>query len=105
VDDLLNVKGIKVYPAAVRNVINGFVPRTTGEMRIVLDAPPPAVNPPLKIKVEHAPGMSLPEIEALRAELVEKLKGRLRFTAAITMVEPGSLERSTLKGKLIEKNY
>lgn len=49
--------------------------------------------------------MSRPEIEALRAELVEKLKGRLRFTAAITMVEPGSLERSTLKGKLIEKNY
>ncbi len=105
VDDLLNVKGIKVYPAAVRNVINSFVPRTTGEMRIVLDAPPPAVNPPLKIKVEHGVGMSPPDIEALRAELVEKLKGRLRFTAAITMVEPGSLERSTLKGKLIEKTW
>lgn len=105
VDDLLNVKGIKVFPAAVRNVINGFIPRTTGEMRIVLDAPPPAVNPPLKIKVEHGAGMSPAEIEALRAELVEKLKARLRFTAAITMVPPGTLERSTLKGKLIEKAY
>lgn len=105
VDDLLNVKGIKVYPAAVRNVINSFTPRTTGEMRIVLDTPPPAVNPPLKIKVEHGAGLTDAEIEALRLQLIDKLKARMRFTAAIEMVEPQSLERSTLKGKLIEKTY
>lgn len=105
VDDLLNVKGIKVYPAAVRNVINSFRPRTTGEMRIVLDSPPPAVNPPLKVKVEHGPGLNENEIESLRGELVDKLKARMRFTASIEMVEPQSLERSTLKGKLIEKTY
>ncbi|NOY17699.1 MAG: phenylacetate--CoA ligase [Gammaproteobacteria bacterium] len=105
VDDLLNVKGIKVYPAAVRNVINSFAPRTTGEMRIVLDSPPPAVNPPLRIKVEYGVGLIDTEIEALCKELVVKLKNRLRFTAEIEMVKPESLERSTLKGKLIEKTF
>jgi len=105
VDDLLNVKGIKVYPAAVRNIINSFTPRTTGEMRIVLDSPPPAVKPPLKIKVEYGAGLIDAEIEDLRLELLAKLKNLLRFTAVIEMVEPGSLERSTLKGKLIEKTY
>ncbi len=105
VDDLLNVKGIKVYPAAVRNIINSFAPRTTGEMRIVLDAPPPAVKPPLRIKVEYGAGLTESEIESLRTELISRLKNRLRFTAVLEMVAPDSLERSTLKGKLIEKTY
>ncbi len=105
VDDVLNVKGIKVYPAAVRNVVNSFRPRTTGEMRVVLDSAPPRVEPPLKVKVEYAAGLAEGDREALRVELVEKLKGRLRFTPKILMVEPDSLERSTLKGKLIEKTY
>ena len=105
VDDVLNVKGIKVYPAAVKNVINSFAPRTTGEIRIVLDQPPPLVNPPLKMKVESAAGLTETEVENLRQELVAKLKARLRFTPEITMVPPGSLERTTLKGKLIEKTY
>ena len=74
-------------------------------MRIVLDSPPPAVKPPLSIKVEYSKGLIDTEIEALRMELVAGLKNRLRFTAVIEMVEHGSLERSTLKGKLIEKTY
>ena len=35
------VKGVIVYPSAVDGVITGFVPRVTGEFRIVLDAPLP----------------------------------------------------------------
>lgn len=105
VDDVLNVKGIKVYPAAIKNVVSAFSPRTTGELRIVLDQPPPLVNPPLKMKVEHGAGLTDGDIVALRGEIAEKLKGRLRISAVLEMVAPGSLERSTLKGKLIEKTY
>ncbi|MCH7911100.1 MAG: hypothetical protein IIB38_15990, partial [Candidatus Hydrogenedentes bacterium] len=36
VDDLLIIKGVNVYPAAVRDLINGFVPGVTGQIRIVL---------------------------------------------------------------------
>ena len=43
-DDMLIVKGTNVYPAAMRTVINEFVPEVTGQMRIVLDEPPPRVS-------------------------------------------------------------
>ncbi len=36
-DDMLKIKGVMVYPAAIDGVINGFIPRVTGEFRIVLD--------------------------------------------------------------------
>ena len=87
VDDLLNVKGIKVYPAAVRNVINGFV-RGRPASRIVLDAPPPAVNPPLKIRwnmARHPPEIGRCVRSWSRTEGSPALHGR------DTMVEPGSL--------------
>ena len=47
-DDLLIVKGVKIYPAAVKNVVQELRPLTTGIFRIVLDAPPPRVEPPLR---------------------------------------------------------
>ena len=36
-DDMLKVKGVMVYPAAIDGVINSFAPRVTGEFRIVLE--------------------------------------------------------------------
>jgi phenylacetate-CoA ligase len=105
VDDMLNVKGVKVYPAAIKNVISSFVPRATGEMRIILDEPPPKVTPPLRMKVEHGPGVSGDHLEALRKELIDKIQARLKFRPEIELVPPGALERTMLKGKLIEKRY
>ena len=52
-DDMLKVKGVVVYPAGIDGVITGFVPKVTGEFRIILDEPPPRVSPPLKLKIEY----------------------------------------------------
>ena len=40
-DDLLIVKGVKVYPAAIRNLVQELAPLATGELRVVLSAPAP----------------------------------------------------------------
>ena len=56
-DDLLIVKGVKIYPAAVKNVVQELRPLTSGVFRIVLDAPPPRVEPPLRITVERGEGV------------------------------------------------
>ncbi len=37
IDDLLIVKGVKVYPAAIRNLVQELAPHATGELRVVLD--------------------------------------------------------------------
>jgi len=105
IDDMLIVKGINVYPAAVRNVINGFIPRVTGEIRVVLYEPPPRVASPVHIKVERGPAVGDGELTALEREIERRVRDMLRFTPKLEFVDPGTLARSTHKGKLIEKAY
>lgn len=104
-DDMLKVKGVMVYPSHIKGVINEFVPRVTGEMRIVLDEKPPRVVPPLKVRVEHAAGLSVKDLEALENELVQAMSRRLKISPKILWAEPGSLERSHYKGQVFEKTY
>ncbi len=104
-DDMLKVKGVMVYPSHIKGVINEFVPRVTGELRIVLDEKPPRVVPPLKIRVEHAEGVAGAELETLEKEIVEAMSRRLKISPKILWAEPGSLERSHYKGQVFEKTY
>ncbi|MEW6443916.1 MAG: phenylacetate--CoA ligase family protein [bacterium] len=104
-DDMLKVKGVIVYPAAVDGVITGFVPRLTGEFRIVLDAPPPRVEPPLKLKVEYGEGVREEDLEGLGKELEAEMHAKLKVRPRITWVPPMTLERAAHKTKFIEKAY
>jgi phenylacetate-CoA ligase len=104
-DDMLKVKGVMVYPSHIKGVINEFVPRVTGELRIVLDEKPPRVVPPLKIRVEHAEGVAGAELEALEKEIVEAMGRRLKISPRILWAAPGSLARRHYKGQVFEKTY
>jgi phenylacetate-CoA ligase len=102
VDDLLIIKGVKLYPAAVNDLVNAFVPETTGEMRIVLDGPPPKVAPPLRLRIEHREGLDADGQDALAIRIANAMHDRLTVRPQIEMVPPGSLPRSSHKKKLIE---
>ncbi|MFQ5829815.1 MAG: 2-oxoacid:acceptor oxidoreductase family protein [Candidatus Methylomirabilia bacterium] len=101
-DDMLIVKGVNVYPAAIRNVVVSFAPRTTGQMRILLDQPGHRVTPPLRLVVEHGPEVAGPGIPALKAVLEQMIHEKLKVRPEVQMVAPGTLERATHKTKLIE---
>lgn len=105
VDDMLIVKGINVFPSAIKNVINLFVPKVTGVFKIILENPPPRVIPPLKMKVEYNVGITEAEIKSLKFEIEEKISNLLRFRPSIEFVPPESLERTGGKVKLFEKRY
>jgi phenylacetate-CoA ligase len=104
-DDMLKVKGVMVYPTNIKGVINEFVPRVTGEFRIILDEPPPRVVPPLKIRVEHTEEIAGADLEALEKEIVEAMSRRIKISPRIIWTEPGSLSRSHYKGQTFEKTY
>jgi phenylacetate-CoA ligase len=104
-DDMLKVKGVMVYPASIDNVITGFVPRVTGEFRIVLTEPPPRVVPPLKLKVEHGEDVPKDKLPALAAEIAEKMHDSIKIRPEITWIPPMTLERSAHKTQFIEKAY
>jgi phenylacetate-CoA ligase len=104
-DDMLKVKGVMVYPPAVEGVINGFVPKVTGEFRIVLEEPPPRVVPPLKLKVEYSEGTTEDQLDTLAEEITEAMHRRVKIRPKIIWVPPNSLERFLKKKKLFEKTY
>jgi phenylacetate-CoA ligase len=104
-DDMLVVKGVNIYPSAIKKVLESFTPRVTGEMRIVLDEPPPRVVPPLKLKVEYGERTREPELEGLAKEISQAAHDQLKIRPSIEWVEPNGLEKSTRKTPVFEKRY
>ena len=106
VDDLLIVKGVNVFPGAIKGIVDSFAPRVTGEMRIVLNGPPPKVDPPMKMKVEFDQHVQAGELGQLKRELEDAISAKLRIRPDIDLVPSNSLEKDpSKKAKLIEKNY
>jgi phenylacetate-CoA ligase len=104
-DDMLIVKGINVFPSAIRNIIHSFIPRLTGAFKIILDNPPPRVVPPLRMKLELGQRMSESEMEKLKAELEGQMSSTLRFRPSVTFVPPDSIARTAGKADFFEKRY
>jgi len=102
-DDMLIVKGVNVYPAALQDVIAGFRPRVTGQFRILLDGPGPQVTPPLNLKIERGAGETDESLPGLAATIVGACRSRLRITPEITWISSGSLPRQQGKSMLIEQ--
>lgn len=104
-DDMLIVKGVNIYPSAIKDVVARFHPRTTGVLKIFLEQPPPLVKPPLRLKVEYGPSVKETERETLKEEIRRNMQENLRATPEIELVPPGSIQvekGETGKVKMIE---
>jgi phenylacetate-CoA ligase len=100
-DEMLIVRGVNVFPSAVREVVGTFAPRVSGHVLVKPRADGVKQEPPLPVSVELARGAEGGE------ELVEAIRGRLRevlvVQAAVELVPWGSLQRSEYKSKLVER--
>jgi phenylacetate-CoA ligase len=99
-DDMLIVRGVNVFPSAVREVINEFAPAVVGVIVIRPRSAGVRQEPPLPISVELAPGAN---VEGLADRIRARVRDELLVTTEITLAPPGSLPRSEYKSKLIEK--
>jgi phenylacetate-CoA ligase len=99
-DDMLIVRGVNVFPSAIREVVSEFVPDVSGHILVKPSQPGVKQEPPLPIEVELARG------RADDAGLAETIRARLRrvlvFTAGIKLVPFGTLQRSEYKSKLVQ---
>ncbi len=102
VDDMLAIKGVKVYPAAIQSVVLQFQPEISGELRIRLDAPPPRVEGSLRLAIEAAADLADSEWPALAARIEQRIRELLTFRPTVSILPYGSLPRSGAKTKLIE---
>jgi phenylacetate-CoA ligase len=101
-DDMLIVKGANIYPRAIGNVIAEFYPRVTGAFRIILSAPGPLVDPPLRIRIEYGNDQNPDALNDLETEIQAKFKEELRFSAEFNWLPPESLPREAMKTNLLE---
>ena len=97
------LQGVNVFPSAIKDVVTYFRPRTTGDIQVLLDRPGPNVQPPVRIQVEYAPGVT--NLEALKKEIEGALHDRLLFGPAVELLPEGTLPRFEMKAKLIRKLY
>ncbi|MCP4213224.1 MAG: phenylacetate--CoA ligase [bacterium] len=104
-DDMLKVKGVPVYPAAIEGVIHSMPDKLTGHFRIILDELPPRVVPPLKLKVEHSNTVRDEELPIVEKELTDRMHRLLKIRPTITWLRPNTLERSDKKTQFLEKTY
>lgn len=104
-DDMLIVRGINVFPSAVRDVVCSFVPETTGHIQIVLERPGPMVQPPLPVEVEVANDVPESRHEELAQRITERIRSQLQFTPEVRLIPEGTLPRTSLKTQYFRKEY
>lgn len=99
-DDMLIVRGVNVFPSAIREIISEFAPKVSGHLLVKPGNPGVKQEPPLPIEVELA------KDQVGDAALAEAIRARLRsvlvFIAGIKLVPFGSLQRSEYKSKLVQ---
>jgi phenylacetate-CoA ligase len=100
-DDMLIVRGVNVFPTAVREIVAAFAPRVSGRIVVVPELPGVKQDPPLPVRVELAQGASADE------DLAEAIRARLRETLVVStridLAPWGSLQRSEYKSTLLDR--
>jgi phenylacetate-CoA ligase len=97
---MLIVRGVNVFPSAVREVVSAFQPDVTGHILVRPRAAGVKQEPPLPVSVELARGGAADD--SLAEAIRERLRSVLVVQTRVELVPWGSLGRSEYKSKLVE---
>jgi phenylacetate-CoA ligase len=100
-DDMLIVRGVNVFPSAVRDVVSEFAPQVSGHVLVRPQSAGVKQEPPLPVSVELAKDAT-PDT-ALADAIRERLRSVLVIQTRVELVPWGSLVRSEYKSKLVER--
>jgi phenylacetate-CoA ligase len=100
-DDMLIVRGVNVFPSAVRDVVSVFAPAVSGHILVRPTASGVKQEPPLPVTVELARGVT--GDEELEAAIRERLRSVLTVSTHVELVPFGSLQRSEYKSQLVAR--
>jgi phenylacetate-CoA ligase len=100
-DDMVIVRGVNVFPSAVREVVAQFAPRVSGHILVRPTEPGVKQEPPLPVSVELAPGAE-PD-DALAEAIKARIRNVLVVTTEVELVPYETLARTDAKAKLVER--
>jgi phenylacetate-CoA ligase len=97
---MLIVRGVNVFPSALREVVSDFAPQVSGHVLVRPQAVGVKQDPPLPVSVELARGAEP------AGDLADSIRARIRdvlvVQTRVELVPWGTLERSEYKSKLVE---
>ena len=100
-DDMVIVRGVNVFPSALREVVAGFAPDVTGRILVRPRSVGVKQEPPLPVSVELA------RDAAPGAELAAAIRARVRDVLVVQvdvqLVPWGGLQRSSYKSTLVAR--
>jgi phenylacetate-CoA ligase len=100
-DDMLIVRGVNVFPSAVREVVSEFAPAVSGRVLVRPEQPGVKQEPPLPVTVELARDRTAGA--GLSDAIRDRLRSVLVVQTRVDLVPWGSLHRSEYKSKLIDR--
>ena len=100
-DDMLIVRGVNVFPSAVREVVSGFAPAVSGHVLVRPTSSGVNQEPPLPVSVELARGTG--DDPLLAQAIGERIRAVLVVQTEVELVPWGSLQRSEYKSALVER--
>jgi phenylacetate-CoA ligase len=100
-DDMLIVRGVNVFPTAIREVVSAFAPDVSGQVVVRPRTAGVKQEPPLPVSVELGPGAA--GDAALAQAIGERVRAVLVVQTEVELVPWGSLPRSEYKSKLVER--
>ncbi|HZP20614.1 MAG TPA: phenylacetate--CoA ligase family protein [Bauldia sp.] len=99
-DDMLVVRGVNVFPTALREIVNQFAPAVSGVLKVRPRQKGFRQDPPLPVAVELSEDAGDP------GELADRIRKRIReallVTTEIELLPYGELPRSDYKSALVD---
>jgi phenylacetate-CoA ligase len=100
-DDMLIVRGVNLFPSALRSILKEFTPHVSGMLQVRPRELGVLQSPPLPVVVELGETCTIP-FDELQQKIVEQMRSRLLVTTEVRLVPYGTLPRETYKSKLID---
>jgi phenylacetate-CoA ligase len=100
-DDMLIVRGVNLFPTAIRSLLDDFTPEVSGMLQVRPQDRGVLQTPPLPVVIEL--GKDTPQApEGLRQRMIDEIRARLLVTTDISFVPYNTLPRETYKSKLVD---
>ncbi|MEE4280034.1 MAG: AMP-binding protein [Halieaceae bacterium] len=100
-DDMLIVRGVNLFPTAIRSLLDEFTPHVSGMLQVRPRDQGVLQTPPLPVVIEL--GRDTPQApEGLKERMKAEIRARLLVTTDISFVPYNTLPRETYKSKLVD---
>ena len=97
-DDMIILRGVNLFPTQIEEIVLGIEHLSP---HFVLELTRPGRMDELTVRIERLEGVDASVGDRASGVLIERVKDRIGSTVNVTLVEPGTLERSAGKLKRV----